>query len=271
MHTRCSEYQTNLRLNQGLSKHFRKAGTKLGMVALAALILSVFTPDSSADQTLSSPNATAEKTANDQIEQQLKNYTESLNKKSKYSKIEYEVTLPDPRLNLETCQQPLSIENRSSSRRVGRLTLKVGCHAANKPWAVNISVNIMAYDEVVVSSRPIPRHSKIMPGMLTTIEREVTSLHSGYFKSTKHIIGAIAKYSIGGNRVLKPGSVLPPKLVTKGEKVVIKANTQGLSIRTSGVALNDGAMGEVVKVKNTRTTRIIEGRVSAAGQVTVSM
>ena len=243
-----------------------------GFIKTFALLISIlWMQNALANQSLEDNASATKQTANQQIEQQLSIYKNSINKQNKYTKIAYEVTLPDTRLNLETCKSPLSIENRSPNRSIGRLTLKVACSNANKPWAVNISVNIMAYDEVVVSSRPISRNSKILPSMLITMEREVTSLHSGYFTNPQHITGAIAKYNIGGNRVLKPGNVLPPKLVTKGEKVVIKANTQGLSIRASGIALNDGTMGEVVKVKNSRTTRIIEGRVSAAGQVTVSM
>ena len=149
--------------------------------------------------------------------------------------------------------------------------MKISCDEANKPWAVNIGVMLTAYDTVIVSSRAIPKGSKITADMVVKEERNVTRLHRGYFKSQKNVVGSIARFSLGGNRVLQPGNVLPPTLVSKGEKVVINAATQGLEIRASGIALSDGALGELVRVKNVQTKRIIEGRVSGAGRITVSL
>ena len=206
-----------------------------------------------------------------QIEKQLNNYLEGITADYNYSRTEYEFTLPDERLNLEFCQAPLLIENRSPNRDYGRLTLRISCESAAKPWSVNIGARLKVFDQVLVSSRPIPKGSKITAGMVTKEEREVTRLHAGYFKKTDNVVGAIARFTLSGNRVIKPGNVLPPTLVTRGEKVVIHANAKGISIRASGVALSDGALGEVVRVKNSQTKRIIEGRVSAAGQITVSL
>lgn len=207
----------------------------------------------------------------EQIEKQLNHFLEDIISGRDYSRTEYEFTLPDERLNLEYCQAPLLIENRSPNRDYGRLTLRITCESAVKPWSVNIGVRLKVFDQVLVSSRPIPKGSKITRGMVHQEEREVTRLHSGYFKQADNVVGAIARFSLSGNRVIKPGNVLPPTLVTRGEKVVIHANARGISIRASGVALSDGALGEVVRVKNSQTKRIIEGRVSAAGQITVSL
>lgn len=210
-------------------------------------------------------------TSRQQIAAQIDQFAKSINSNGHYSKIEYDVTLPDPRLKLAFCQAPLTIENRSPNRTIGRLTLRVACSAAQKPWAVNISMNLKAFDQVIMTSRPIPKGSKITADMLTRKQSDVTSLRQGYFKEMHHVVGAITKYAVSGNRVLKPGNILPPTLVAKGERVVIKATAAGLSIRTTGIALSNGALGELVRVKNSQTTRIIEGRVSAAGQVTVSL
>ncbi|MDX1693367.1 MAG: flagellar basal body P-ring formation chaperone FlgA [Ketobacteraceae bacterium] len=207
----------------------------------------------------------------DQIEQQLGSFLESISDSKEYSRSEYEFTLPDERLNLAYCLSPLHIENRSPNRDYGRLTVRISCENADKPWSVNVSAKLKIFDKVVVSSRPIPKGSKIRKSMLALEEREVTRLHSGYFKDISNVEGAVSRFSLGGNRVIKPGNVSPPTLVTRGEKVVIHATTTGISIRASGIALSDGVLGEVVRVKNSQTKRIIEGRVSAAGQVTVSL
>ena len=206
-----------------------------------------------------------------QLQQQLDAYLAEMTSEQPFSRAEFEFVLPDERLNLEYCGSPLNFENRSPNRNYGRLTLRVSCDGAEKPWSINIGVQIKAFDQVVVAARPIPKGAKITAAMVHQEEREITMMHSGYFTQTEHVIGAIARFAVSGNRALKPGNILPPSLVTKGEKVVIHANTGGIKIRASGIALNDGALGELVRVKNSQTERIIEGRVSAAGRVTVSM
>ncbi|MCG8668788.1 MAG: flagellar basal body P-ring formation protein FlgA [Pseudomonadales bacterium] len=213
----------------------------------------------------------ARQSAHLQIQEQVLAFAKQLNNDTQYSRIDYEATMPDPRLRIEVCPTPLEIENRTANRNIGRLTLKVACRTATKPWAINTSLNIVAYDNVVVSSRAIPKATKITRSMLSLQERDVTRFSQGYFKDFSHVTDSITKYSVSGNKTLTPGNLLPPMLVSRGEKVVINAQASGLSIRATGTAMGDGALGDLVRVKNSQTARIVEGRVSAPGQVTINL
>ena len=83
---------------------------------------------------------------------------------------------------------------------------------------------------------------------------------------------AIGKEAVRG---LAPGSVVritdvvAPRLVRRGEPVLIAYRSRGLLITTSGRALASAGSGEPVRVVSTATTRTLDGVAAASGLVLV--
>lgn len=90
-----------------------------------------------------------------------------------------------------------------------------------------------------------------------------------YFTSRDAVLGKVAR------RVLPKGHAIPinalrePHLFKEGERVVLVFTTGGLSIETSGVALQPGVVGSLVNVRNVDTGVVIRGQVQASGRVQV--
>ena len=61
--------------------------------------------------------------------------------------------------------------------------------------------------------------------------------------------------------------VIPPRLVVRGTLVTMKIETPFMTVTAQGRALQDGKLGDVVRVINTQSNRTIEGTVEAAGVV----
>lgn len=74
-------------------------------------------------------------------------------------------------------------------------------------------------------------------------------------------------------RTLLPGTTIPvtaldeARLVTRGAQTQIVFEEQGMTIATLGVALANGGLNEVVRVRNAATGRIVQGIVQADGRV----
>ena len=66
-------------------------------------------------------------------------------------------------------------------------------------------------------------------------------------------------------------ALAPPLVVRRGQQVVLLAETAGLQVRSSGTALADAARGERVRVKNSRSRRIVEGVAVDAATVRVDL
>lgn len=90
--------------------------------------------------------------------------------------------------------------------------------------------------------------------------------------------GALGLAEIAGleaRRPLSPGTpvrshdVQQPKLVKKGQAVTMVVSNGGLTIAARGKALEDGSKGQVVRVQNISSQKVIQGEVTATGIISV--
>ena len=60
-------------------------------------------------------------------------------------------------------------------------------------------------------------------------------------------------------------------MVCKGDNVTIYAKTRTLTIKTTGVALQDGNVGEQIRVRNQKSGKTISARVKDVESVEVNI
>lgn len=176
----------------------------------------------------------------------------------------------DSRLRLSACDQPLIVEHRPRNRTVGRLTMRVECRGADN-WAIHVPVTVSAFANVVIADMPIAKGTQITERDIRVEARDVSLIYSGYFNSVERVKGFVSKRPIPAGQVLNPTVLDPAKMINRGEKVVIVAEGRGLNIRTTGVAMNDGAYGELIQVRNSNTDKVVEGRIDGPGRIKVSL
>lgn len=84
------------------------------------------------------------------------------------------------------------------------------------------------------------------------------------------LIGMSPKRPIQAQRPVRLAEVQPPVLVEKGSRVTISLNAPYLRLTASGRALEDGGIGETIRVQNTQSNKTIDAVVVATGRVEVS-
>lgn len=176
----------------------------------------------------------------------------------------------DTRLRLSYCDSALELAHRPRNRSTGRLTFKVSCESPDS-WAIHVPVTIQAYDNIVVSDLPIAKGTHLSASDLRLELRDVSTLYGGYFKTIAELNGFVARRPIPAEQVINAALVDPARMINRGEKVVIIGEGPGLSIRATGFAMEDGAFGELIRVKNTSSDKVVEGRITAPGQIKVSL
>lgn len=78
------------------------------------------------------------------------------------------------------------------------------------------------------------------------------------------------------NTVMK-GAAISPRLlkqrnrVKRGQSVIILAKNAVIQVRSQGVALSDGAIGEIIRVRNRLTKKIVEGTITSEGLVEIPL
>ncbi|MGZ5049744.1 MAG: flagellar basal body P-ring formation chaperone FlgA [Methylobacter sp.] len=184
---------------------------------------------------------------------------------------EYELTLIplDNRLNLPQCAEPLDAFTTTDVIKPGRLTVGVRCNKEKK-WSIFTSAIIKTYQMVVVSTRLIQRGEIVTPQHLAVERREVTNLREDFVTQKEQIENKQAARQLDAGTILSPRHFVEPKLIKRGDKVIISTAKADFSIKMSGIAMMDGVKGQMISVKNQSSGRIINATVVEPGLVSVN-
>ena len=122
---------------------------------------------------------------------------------------------------------------------------------------------------------PTPR-IVIYPGdpitedMLTDAPLSGSSGNGPLAMSVDDVLGMVASRTLLPGRSIPLAALSPPRLVRVGAKVRLLYVDGALTITTMGDALQDGVVGQTVKVRNEDSGVTLSGRVRSDGSVLVS-
>ncbi len=176
----------------------------------------------------------------------------------------------DPRLRLKACHAPLQGFTPPGSRSLGNTTIGVRCTDAGS-WSIYVPAHIDVFAPVLVARQPLMRGTVAQVADFEPAERNLANMPYGYYTDPHAIAGMVVKRTIMAATVITPQMLQAPKLVRRGEHVVIIAETGNLRIRSSGKALGDGKSGDLVRIETSGSRRIIDGIVVSQGVVKVTL
>lgn len=81
------------------------------------------------------------------------------------------------------------------------------------------------------------------------------------------LVGLSPRSMVSANRPLRMNEVASPVVVKRGDAVQMTYTNKYMSIKTTGVALQDGSVGDLIRVKNEKSEKAVSGRVESAGHV----
>ncbi|PCI44767.1 MAG: flagella basal body P-ring formation protein FlgA [Moraxellaceae bacterium] len=183
---------------------------------------------------------------------------------------EYSIASPSSTQKLFTCASPIQVKPLSDAFISGRFVLKVYCTSPN-PWSVSLPGELKHFLDIVVSARPLNRGEIITKHDLQWKKIASKLVRPGYSMDKESLIGYEIKRSLQVNQPIKPSHITPPLMIKKGQHVSITAQLNRLKVKSSGIALSNGTLGQVILVKNRKTKRVIEATILAPGKVMVRL
>jgi len=189
--------------------------------------------------------------------------------KSQFSRINIKMGQLDSRLKLTQCPLPLTSTLAPGSQFSGKTTVHLRCNS-DSPWTVYISAQISLFGKIIQTTSPLTKGHILKNSDLHAVEEDLSRIKYGYFTSKEYLIGKQLKRRLPQNRIIKANYVKAPTLVKRGELVSIIAENTGYSVKMSGTAMNSGARGERIQVKNSSSKRIVEGIIKEAGVVSIN-
>jgi len=172
----------------------------------------------------------------------------------------------DPRLRLSPCERALEAFWAPGSAQLGQTTVGLRCDGA-KPWKLFLPTRVKLLQPVVVASRPLARGQRLGRDDLALEKRDVGTLRGKAIRDPAQVLGYLMSRGVPAGRALDSAVLEAPVLVERGRRVRMAVQAQGIDITMAGVALEDGALGETVRVRNPASRRIVEGIVVGPAQV----
>jgi flagella basal body P-ring formation protein FlgA len=182
--------------------------------------------------------------------------------------VEFSIGRLDPRLRLAQCSDGLSTRNVHPLRHAGSMSVEVRC-TGHLPWVLYVSVNISRYADIVVTARPLARDTLLARDDLEIQRSRIETHATNTLNNIEPAVGQVTIRALGAGQILSRNHLRHPRLVRRGQHVMLSMGTRAIKVRVKGEALEDGIAGERIRVLNLSSERIIHGVVKSAGEVVV--
>lgn len=169
----------------------------------------------------------------------------------------------DAALRLPACPAALHAQPANAG------TIEVACPGSSG-WRLYVPVRVRRMQAVLVLQRPLAPGTPLEASALALEERDVG-------RTVGALVDASALHGYSLRRPLPAGSILTaadvqaPRLVRRGDAVVLVARAGGIEVRAGGRALADAGAGDRVTVENLSSRRQLQGIVRASGEVEVGI
>lgn len=179
---------------------------------------------------------------------------------------QYEIWLPEGARRLPACSGPLQLQSTQSEKLPwGRLAYLVSCAGAN-PWSVRGRVEVRLTLPIWTARNDLPQQHELTAEDLIARRIDVTRLRD-FAVNQEDILGRRTQRRIRAGQPLSASTLLPQLAVRKGEQVMILADKDGVVASIKGEALQDGSVGEAIRVRNLSSGVAIQAWVEGPGVV----
>lgn len=148
-----------------------------------------------------------------------------------------------------------------------RMNFEVNC-PGHTGWKVSVAVRPNVLVPVVMPKSLIERNTVLTVDDLELKKYNVSGQRNGFLMQMDDAVGFTSKRALQPGKPLTRAELVQPILVKRDQPVTIVSHMAGITASMPGVALKNGRKGEVIKIRNTSSQRVISGMADDAGVVT---
>ena len=185
------------------------------------------------------------------------------------TELDIKVSPLDKRLRLANCDDFLTFSVKQSPGNHSNASIHVQCQAYSQ-WSIYIPIRINRYGDVVAVRSNIAKGTLLRASDLVLQRVNLSNVRGSYYEEIEQAINMELKRPLKAGTVIGSNHVQAPKIVIKGQEVMVESNIGSLSVTAPAIALRSASLGEQVKVRNSQSNRVIYATVTAPGVVSVS-
>lgn len=133
---------------------------------------------------------------------------------------------------------------------------------------VNKQVRLKWYQPVVCAALDLDRGA-LLSGEVLTVRIDTVGMMKPCAWDPSQLFRTALEEPIQAGRAISFGDVKQVRIVKPGSLVSLVASVNGLAVSAQGVALERGAAGDTIRVRNLSSKKVMTGRVIDAGRVEI--
>ena len=176
------------------------------------------------------------------------------------------VTVPAPEVALPPCTDPQPFLPGHDQRLLGRVTVGVRCGDGQTRY---LQARVTAIGQYWVAAQDIPVGTLVTESMLEARSGDLATLPRLAVLDENAAVGRVATRTLARGSVIQGSQLQAPALIQRNRTVSVEAIGQGFRVVRQGEALQDGALGDTVRVRMSNRS-ILTGVVAGDGVVKVN-
>lgn len=203
-----------------------------------------------------------------QIHSSVGSFLDNHYRESKADKDKVKITVSrlDSRLRLHRCDKSLTFTLRDTGVHGGNIAVRTRCEGS-KPWAILVSAKVVVKLPVIVAKHNLSKGTVLKDSDIEVIQVDTTTLANGFVTDFEATIGKQLTRPTMRGQPIRQASLSVPKVIKRGDAVVIEAHSRGITVSSQGIALSDGKIGQQIRIKNEGSKRTVTAEVIAEGRV----
>ncbi len=165
-------------------------------------------------------------------------------------------------------QAVLQVETFSYDQRSGRFYATVTTPGRSE--ALKVSGRAQEVESIPVLKNRVAAGETITRGDVEWMQVPAGRYNGGYIDQIGDLVGQSPRRALNAGVPIRAGDVGRPEAVAKNDLVTMVAQNPGITITTTGRALEAGSIGDVVQVMNLQSKKIIQAIIIGPSQVQVN-
>lgn len=164
----------------------------------------------------------------------------------------------------------VTVEAFSLSNRKDRFSVVLGVPSGSGlPAKVNFSGTIEEVREIPVFNRSVLPGELIQQSDISWIKFPAKRITSRSILSSVDLVGMTVRRPARTDKPITTSDIVTPIAIAKGEAVTMMVRTKAMVLTASGRALENGGIGDTIRVLNPKSRQTIDAKIVRAGQVEV--
>jgi len=133
-------------------------------------------------------------------------------------------------------------------------------------WRYEYVVRARVTAMVAVAAAPVAANEALTDAQITIERRDISNI-ADPVATPQEVVGQMSRRMLRPGDILRSAQLSSPVLVKRGDAVLMVARREGIEVSTAGEALDAGARGAMVRVRNAASGQVVRMRVAAQGTV----